>query len=89
MQMNHAPKAKNETIMIERNECLFSENIYAFFEYGMIPVFSNKIDDLMLPENRVIQPHESGSYEVFGWDEDAEEHLYVGRLFVPKGVKLM
>ena len=77
-------KNENETIMIEWNDCLFSENIYAYFEYGMSPVFSNCIDDLCMPENRVIQPHESGAYEVFGWDDEAGEHLYTGRLFIPK-----
>lgn len=82
-------KTKNETIMIEWNECLFSENIYAYFKYGMTPVFSNSIDDLMLSDNYVMQPHESGSYEIFEWDEDAEEHLYSGRLFAPKAVALM
>ena len=84
-----ATKTKNETIMIEWNECLFSENIYAYFEYGMVPVFSNKKEDLCLPDNYVIQPHESGSYEVFGWDEDAGEHLYLGRLFSPKNAPMM
>ena len=83
-----ATKTKNETIMIEWNECLFSENIYAYFEYGMTPVFSNRLEDLMLSDNYVTQPHESGAYELFDWDEDAEEHLYAGRLFVPKSVVL-
>jgi hypothetical protein len=81
-------KTKNETIMIEWNDCLFSENIYAYFEHGMVPVFSNRLEDLMLSDNYVTQPHPSGSYELFNWDEDAEEHLYSGRLFVPKGVVL-
>ena len=81
-------KAKNETIMIEWNECLFSENIYAYFEHGMVPAFSNRLEDLMLSDNYVTQPHPSGAYEVFDWDEGAEEHLYSGRLFVPKGVVL-
>ena len=83
-------KTKNETIMIEWNECLFSENIYAYFKYGMTPVFSNDIDDLMLSDNYVMQPHaESCSYEIFEWDEDAQEHLYSGRLFAPKAVQMM
>jgi hypothetical protein len=82
-------KTKNETIMIEWSNCLFSENIYAYFQYGMLPVFSNSIDDLMLSDNYVMQKHESGSYEIFDWDEDAEEHLYSGRLFAPKAVELM
>ena len=75
--------------MIEWSNCLFSENIYAYFQYGMLPVFSNSIDDLMLSDNYVMQKHESGSYEIFDWDEDAEEHLYSGRLFAPKAVELM
>jgi len=82
-------KTLNETIMIEWNNCLFSENIYAYFQYGMLPVFSNSIDDLMLSDNYVMQKHESGSYEIFDWDEEAGEHLYSGRLFAPKAVELM
>jgi hypothetical protein len=81
-------KTQNETIMIQWNECLFSENIYAYFEYGMVPVFSNRMEDLMLPDDYVLEKHESGSYELFSWDEGAEEYLYSGRLFAPKGVEL-
>ena len=81
-------KNQNNTIMIEWNECLFSENIYAYFESGMVPVFSNRLEDLMLSDDYVTHPHPIGSYEFFDWDEGAEEHLYSGRLFVPKGVVL-
>ena len=77
-------KNENETIMIEWNDCLFSENIYAYFEDGMSAVFSNCIDDLCMPEDRVIQPHESGAYEVFGLDDETGEYLYTGRLFISK-----
>ena len=80
---------QNETILIERNNCLFSENIYAWFDYGMIPVFSNKMEDLMLPEDYVLQPHADGGYELFTFNKDAEDYLYTGRLFAPKGVKLV
>lgn len=80
---------KNETILIERDNCLFSENIYAWFDYGMIPVFSNKMEDLMLPEDYVLQPHADGGYELFTFNKDAEDYLYTGRLFAPKGVKLV
>jgi len=80
---------QNETILIERNNCLFSENIYAWFDYGMIPVFSNKMEDLMLPEDYVLQPHKDGGYELFAYSTDAEEYLYTGRLHAPKGVKLI
>ena len=76
--------------------CIFSENIFAWFEGGLQPVFSNKIEDLMLPENRVIQqnhlsdgtPNE-GAYEIFGWDSVINQHLYTGRLYAPKGYKIM
>ena len=80
---------KNETILIQWDECLFSEHVYAWFEYGMTPVFASRLEDLMLPDDYVVQTNESsGSYEVFGWDEDASEHLYTGRLFTPKGKPL-
>jgi hypothetical protein len=82
-------KTLNETIMIQWNGVLFSENIYAYFKYEQAPVLSNNIDDLMLSDNYVMRKHESGSYEIFDWDEDAEEHLYSGRLFAPKAVELM
>lgn len=86
--------AKNETILIKWNDCIFSENIYAYFEHGMTPVFSNRIQDLMLPtdeegnEDYITQPHPEGSYEVFGYNKDAGKYLYTGRLFIPKGAKL-
>ena len=73
------------------NGCCFSENIYAYFEHGLDPVFSNRIEDLMLPtdeegnEDYITQPIQEGCYEVFGYDKDAEEYLYTGRLFIPKG----
>jgi hypothetical protein len=79
---------KNETILIEWNETLFSENIFAWFESGMVPVFSNNLEDLMLPDDYVLEKHESGSYELFAHDSDCDEYLYVGRLFTPKGKPL-
>lgn len=79
---------KNETILIEWNDTLFSENIFAWFEGGMVPVFSDKLEDLMLPEDFTFEEHTNGSYEIFGWDEDAEDYLYVGRLFTAKGKPL-
>jgi hypothetical protein len=82
-------KSKNETIMIQWNGVLFSENIYAYFKYHQAPVLSNNIDDLMLSDNYVIQKHESGSYEIFEWDSICQMHLYAGRLFAPKAVELM
>jgi len=82
-------KEPNNTIMIEWNGTLFSENIYAFFQHNMVPIFSNSIDDIMLSDNYVIQKRQSGSYEIFEWDEQTAMHLYSGRLFAPKGVELM
>lgn len=87
--MTETTKNKNETILINWNGVLFSENIYAYFKCEQAPVLSNSMDDLMLSDNYVIQPHPSGSYEVFEWDSVCEEHLYAGRLFAPKGVELM
>ena len=85
------PETRNETILIEWKNCLFSENIYAWFDYGMIPVFSDKMEDLMLPENRVIQQNHFANgdanenvYEIFAWNDSAYQHLYVGRLYTPK-----
>ena len=89
MQTTYAPRTKNENLLIQYKDCLFSENIYAWFDYGMTPVFSNKIEDLMLPENYVLQHHSENRYEVFAWNEVAEDHLYVGALFAPKEVKLV
>jgi hypothetical protein len=91
-----SPQTQNETILTLYKDCIFSENIFAWFEAGLQPVFSNKIEDLMLPENRVIQqnhfsdgtPNE-GAYEIFGWDNVANQHLYTGRLYAPKGYKMM
>lgn len=89
MQTTYAPRTKNENLLIHYKDCLFSENIYAWFDYGMTPVFSNKMEDLMLPENYVLQHHSENHYELFAWNEDAGEHLYTGALFAPKGVKLV
>ena len=81
---------KNNTILIEWKGILFSENIFAYFKYDVPAVFSNRIEDLLLSDNYVIQKHESsGSYEIFEWDEECRQHLYTGRLFAPKGVELM
>jgi hypothetical protein len=82
-------KTKNETILIEWNSCLFSENIYAWFDYGMIPVFSDKMEDLMLPEDYVLEPHAEGGYELFSYNREAAEYIYTGRLYAPKSVKLV
>ena len=84
-----ATKTLNETIMIQWNGVLFSENIYAYFRYQQAPVLSNDIDDLMLSNNYVMQPHPSGSYEIFEWDNICQMHLYAGRLFAPKAAAMM
>lgn len=80
---------KNETILIQWDECLFSENVFAWFEYGMVPVFSDKLEDLMLPEDFTFNEHPSGSYEIFAYDSECEEYLYTGKLFTPKGKPLV
>ena len=80
---------KNETILIEWNECLFSEHVYAWFEYGMTPVFASRLEDLMLPEDFTFNEHPSGSYEIFAYDPECEEYLYTGKLFTPKGKPLV
>ena len=80
---------KNETILIQWDECLFSENVFAWFEGGMVPVFSDKMEDLMLPEDFTFEEHTSGSYEIFAYDTESEEYLYTGRLFTPKGKPLV
>jgi len=90
-------QTQNETILTLFKGCLFSENIFAWFDADLNqPVFSNKIEDLMLPDNRVIQQNHFANgdanenvYEVFGWSDVAREHLYTGRLYVPKGYKMM
>lgn len=72
-------KPLNETILTIWKNCVFSENIFAWFEYGQLPVFSDKIEDLMLPEGHHLVKHEEPQiYEVY------QELLYVGRLYVPK-----
>jgi len=75
---------KNETVLIEWNDTLFSENLYAFFEYGMIPVLSDKIEDVLLPEDYTFNKLEGGAYEIFEYNKDCDDYLYVGRLFTPK-----
>jgi len=96
MNVIQLPETRNETILIQWKKCLFSENIFAFFENDMYPVFSNKMEDLMLPDDYVIQQNHFANgdvnenvYEVFGWSDVAQEHLYTGRLFAPKGIKLI
>jgi hypothetical protein len=88
MQMTYASRTQNENLLIQYKNSLFSENIYAWFDYGMIPVFSNKLEDLMLPEDYVLQHHSENRYEVFAWNQNAGEHIYTGALFAPKGIKL-
>ena len=85
------PETRNETILIQWRKCIFSENIFAWFECGMNPVFSDKMEDLMLSDNYVVQqncfscgtPNEN-VYEIYFWDEKVGEHLYAGRLYTPK-----
>ena len=88
MQATQTPQL-NETIMIQWKGCTFSEHIFAWFESNLQPVFADKMADLMLPEDYVIQPHADGGYELFTFNKDAEDYLYTGRLFAPKGVKLV
>jgi len=54
------------------------------------------MEDLMLPDDYVIQQNHFANgdvnenvYEVFGWSDVAQEHLYTGRLYAPKGIKLV
>jgi hypothetical protein len=89
MNVIQLPETRNETMMTCWKDCIFSENIYAWFEYGLQPVFSNKMEDLMLPKDYVLQAGEEGEYKLFGWSDEAGEHLYTGRLFAPKGIKLI
>jgi hypothetical protein len=80
---------KNETILIDWNNILFSENIFAWFEYGMYPVLSQNLEDLMLPDDYTFELHASGAYEIFAYDAECEEYLYTGRLFTPKDKPLV
>jgi hypothetical protein len=74
----------NETIMIQWKGCTFSEHIFAWFESNLQPVFADKMADLMLPEDYVIQQSKDhGAYEYFTWNKDALTYLYAGRLYVP------
>jgi len=91
MQATQKPETRNETMMTFFKDCIFSENIYALFEPNLQPVFSNKMEDLMLPDNRVTQQHHFANgdvnenvYEVFGWNHASHQHVYVGRLYTPK-----
>jgi hypothetical protein len=84
-------KTENETMMTIWKNCIFSENIYAWFESDLQPVFSDKMEDLMLPEDRVIQPNRFANgdlnqnvYEVFTYRDSVGEYLYTGRLYTPK-----
>jgi len=85
------PETRNETIMTLYKSCVFSENIFAWFECGMNPVFSDKMEDLMLSDNYVVQQHcfscgtpNKDVYEIYSWSEKVEEHLYAGRLYAPE-----
>jgi hypothetical protein len=76
---------KNETILINYNGVTFSENVFAFFEFGEDPIISNCLEDLCLPEDYVeecVNEH----YEIFAYNADAEEYLYTGRLYKAKKV---
>jgi len=89
-------QTQNETILTLYKDCIFSENIFAWFEAGLQPVFSNKLEDLMLSDDYVIQqnyfsdgtPNE-GAYEIYSWNSKVGQHLYAGRLYAPKGYKMM
>jgi hypothetical protein len=74
---------KNETILINYNGVTFSENVFAFFTFGEDPIISNCLEDLCLPEDYVEQ-YVDGHYEIFGFNEDAQQHLYTGRLYKAK-----
>jgi hypothetical protein len=89
MQTTYARRTQNENLLIQYKDCLFSENIYAWFDYGMTPVFSNKLEDLLLPEDYVLQHHSENRYELFAWNDNASEHIYTGVLFAPKEIKLV
>lgn len=76
---------KNETILIQWEDTIFSENIYAWFEYGHYAVLSDKLEDLMLPQGYSFNHLGDGVYEIFEYNKDCDEDLYCGRLFTPKG----
>ena len=78
----------NETILINWRDCLFSENIYAYFEFNCDPAFSDKIEDVLLPEDYQHNKVLDGLYEIFEYDENCEEYIYAGRLYVPKNKPL-
>jgi hypothetical protein len=78
-------KTRNETILIGFKDVMFSENIYAWFEYEQYPVLSNRIEDLCLPENfRFEFMEQEGAYEIYEYNKDIGEYLYAGRLYTPK-----
>jgi hypothetical protein len=79
---------KNETILIDWDGVMFSENVFAYFEHGLCGVISDKIEDVLLPEDYVYNLLEEGVYEIFGFDQEAEEYLYTGRLYTAKGKPL-
>jgi hypothetical protein len=84
-------KPKNETILIAWKGVLFSENVYAWFEFDQPPVISDKLEDLCLPEDFHFEKtidDEEGFYMINAYDEDSKEYLYAGRLFTPKGKPL-
>ena len=84
------PETQNETMMTLYKSCIFSENIFAWFEADLQPVFSDKIEDLMLPSDRVIQQNyfsdgtkNKGVYEIFTLNIH-NDLLYAGRLYAPE-----
>ena len=79
---------KNETILIDWDGVMFSENVFAYFEHGCHGVISNNIEDVLLPQDYTYNKLEEGVYEIFSYDDGAEEYLYSGRLFTAKGKPL-
>lgn len=91
------PETRNETIMIIFKGCVFSENIFAWFDANLNqPVFADNIKDLMLPEDRVMQKNcfsdgtvNKGAYNIFHWDDVVRDFIYSGRLYVPEKFEYM
>ena len=84
-------ETQNETILTLYKSCIFSENIFAWFEADLQPVFSDKIEDLMLPQDRVIQQNyfsdgtkNKGVFELYSFNEATHSYLYAGRLYAPE-----
>lgn len=78
----------NDDMLVLNKDILFSPRIFAYFGYSKMgdafqPVFSDRLDDLLLPEGYVLSWVERN----LNWDVDTKDGIFVGKLFTPPNWK--